>query len=51
MRFGIGVKKDYTLEEIGKQLFITREGVRQLEVKALRRLRHPSRQMVFKALT
>jgi RNA polymerase primary sigma factor len=50
MRFGIGVKKDYTLEEIGKQLFITREGVRQLEVKALRRLRHPSRQMMFKAL-
>jgi RNA polymerase primary sigma factor len=50
MRFGIGVKKDYTLEEIGKQFFITREGVRQLEVKALRRLRHPSRQMLFKAL-
>jgi RNA polymerase primary sigma factor len=50
MRFGIGVKKDYTLEEIGKELFITREGVRQLEVKALRRLRHPSREMVFKSL-
>jgi len=43
MRFGIGVERDFTLEEIGKRFFITREGVRQLEAKALRRLRHPSR--------
>jgi RNA polymerase primary sigma factor len=43
MRFGIGVERDFTLEEIGKQFYITREGVRQLEAKALRRLRHPSR--------
>jgi RNA polymerase primary sigma factor len=37
------VERDFTLEEIGKQFYITREGVRQLEAKALRRLRHPSR--------
>jgi RNA polymerase primary sigma factor len=43
MRFGIGVERDFTLEEIGKQFYITREGVRQLEAKALKRLRHPSR--------
>lgn len=43
MRFGIAVDRDYTLEEIGKQLNITRERVRQIEVKALRKLRHPRR--------
>ena len=50
MRFGIGVERDFTLEEIGKQFYITREGVRQLEAKALRRLRHPSRLKELAAL-
>lgn len=49
MRFGIGFEKDYTLEEIGKHLLITREGVRQMEAKALRRLRHPIRSKVLEA--
>jgi len=49
MRFGIGFERDFTLEEIGKRLFITREGIRQLEAKALRRLRHPSRLKVLEA--
>jgi len=43
MRFGIGVERDHTLEEVGRQLCITRERVRQIEVTALRRLKHPSR--------
>jgi RNA polymerase primary sigma factor len=47
MRFGIGFEKDYTLEEIGKHLLITREGVRQMEAKAMRRLRHPIRSKVL----
>ncbi|NWF97537.1 MAG: sigma-70 family RNA polymerase sigma factor [Nitrospirae bacterium] len=43
MRFGIGCDKDYTLEEIGKHLSITRERVRQIEEKAIKKLRHPKR--------
>ena len=43
MRFGIGVDRDHTLEEVGKQLSITRERVRQIEVKALAKLKHPKR--------
>ena len=43
MRFGIGFEKDYTLEEIGRHLSITRERVRQIEAKALRKLKHPNR--------
>jgi RNA polymerase primary sigma factor len=50
MRFGIGVARDHTLEEVGKQLSITRERVRQIEVIALRRLKHPSRVSALKAL-
>jgi RNA polymerase primary sigma factor len=43
LRFGIGEKTDHTLEEIGNEFDITRERIRQIEAKALRRLRHPSR--------
>jgi RNA polymerase primary sigma factor len=43
MRFGIGVKKDHTLEEVGQQFKVTRERIRQIEAKALRKLKHPSR--------
>lgn len=43
MRFGLGLNTDYTLEEIGKQFDVTRERIRQIEAKALRKLRHPSR--------
>ena len=43
MRFGIDMPTDHTLEEVGKQLDVTRERIRQIEAKALRKLRHPSR--------
>ena len=43
MRFGIGMNTDHTLEEVGKQFDVTRERIRQIEAKALRTLRHPSR--------
>jgi RNA polymerase primary sigma factor len=43
MRFGIGMNTDHTLEEVGKQFDVTRERIRQIEAKALRKLRHPSR--------
>ena len=43
MRFGIGTQTDHTLEEVGKQFNVTRERIRQIEAKALRKLRHPSR--------
>jgi len=43
MRFGIGEKSDHTLEEVGQNFDVTRERIRQIEAKALRRLRHPSR--------
>ena len=43
MRFGIGMNTDHTLEEVGKQFNVTRERIRQIEAKALRKLKHPSR--------
>ena len=49
MRFGIGMNNDHTLEEVGKQFDVTRERIRQIEAKALRKLRHPSRSDVLKS--
>jgi RNA polymerase primary sigma factor len=43
MRFGIDMATDHTLEEVGRQFDVTRERIRQIEAKALRKLRHPSR--------
>jgi RNA polymerase primary sigma factor len=43
MRFGIGMNTDHTLEEVGKRFSVTRERIRQIEAKALRKLTHPSR--------
>src|SRR6202034_1258624 len=43
MRFGLGMNNDHTLEEVGKQFSVTRERIRQIEAKALRKLKHPSR--------
>ena len=43
MRFGIGMSTDHTLEEVGQQFNVTRERIRQIEAKALRKLKHPNR--------
>ncbi|WP_343128229.1 RNA polymerase sigma factor RpoD [Buchnera aphidicola (Takecallis taiwana)] len=48
MRFGIDMNTDHTLEEVGKQFSVTRERIRQIEAKALRKLRHPSRSDILK---
>ena len=49
MRFGIDMNTDHTLEEVGKQFDVTRERIRQIEAKALRKLRHPSRSEVMRS--
>jgi RNA polymerase primary sigma factor len=49
MRFGIDMNTDHTLEEVGKQFDVTRERIRQIEAKALRKLRHPSRSDVLRS--
>ena len=43
MRFGIGMNSNHTLEEVGQQFSVTRERIRQIEAKALRKLKHPTR--------
>jgi RNA polymerase primary sigma factor len=43
MRFGLGMNGEHTLEEVGQQFSVTRERIRQIEAKALRKLKHPSR--------
>ena len=49
MRFGIEMTTDHTLEDVGKQFDVTRERIRQIEAKALRKLRHPSRSEKLKS--
>jgi RNA polymerase primary sigma factor len=49
MRFGVGMNKDHTLEEVGQQFSVTRERIRQIEAKALRKLKHPSRSRVLRS--
>ena len=49
MRFGIGMNTDHTLEEVGLQFSVTRERIRQIEAKALRKLKHPSRSKHLKS--
>ncbi len=51
MRFGIGEKHDHTLEEVGQEFKVTRERIRQIEEKALKKLRHPSRAEKLKSFT
>jgi RNA polymerase primary sigma factor len=48
MRFGIGVSSEHTLEEVGKYFNLTRERIRQIEIKALKKLRHPARSKLLK---
>jgi RNA polymerase primary sigma factor len=49
MRFGIAMNTDHTLEEVGQQFSVTRERIRQIEAKALRKLKHPSRSRVLRS--
>jgi RNA polymerase primary sigma factor len=49
MRFGIGMNSDQTLEEVGQQFSVTRERIRQIEAKALRKLKHPSRSKILRS--
>jgi RNA polymerase primary sigma factor len=49
MRFGLGMNNDHTLEEVGKRFSLTRERIRQIEARALRKLKHPSRSRVLRS--
>ena len=49
MRFGIGINSDHTLEQVGQQFSVTRERIRQIEAKALRKLKHPSRSSALRS--
>jgi RNA polymerase primary sigma factor len=49
MRFGIGMNSDHTLEEVGQQFLVTRERIRQIEAKAIRKLKHPSRSRMLRS--
>jgi RNA polymerase primary sigma factor len=49
MRFGVGDGREHTLEEVGQSFAVTRERIRQIEAKALRKLRHPSRSRKLRA--
>ena len=51
LRFGIGERANHTLEEVGQDFEVTRERIRQIEAKALRKLRHPSRSRMLKSFT
>ena len=48
MRFGLGMNSDHTLEEVGRLFSVTRERIRQIEAKALRKLKHPSRSRILR---
>jgi len=48
MRFGIGINTDNTLEDVGQQFSVTRECISQIEAKALRKLKHPSRSRMLR---
>ena len=50
MRFGIGMKTENTLEQVGRQFSLTRERIRQIEAKGLRKLKHPSRSKILRSL-
>jgi RNA polymerase primary sigma factor len=51
MRFGLGDGNEHTLEEVGQQFKVTRERIRQIEAKALRKLKHPTRSKKLKSFT
>ena len=48
MRFGLGMTSDHTLEEVGNTFSVTRERIRQIEAKALRKLKHPNRSRILR---